>query len=138
MVEYGASHPCAARQKPRALYLVVKTKQSWAKMCKVKCTVDEHTCKFSFTSSNRFLISLSFRLCCVLSALIADALVKELQQTARRHRTISFIFIVSGAGTSLPKDAFRKIYWKCRQLCCLPFYTIPEDTGKPLVQSWKA
>lgn len=116
-MEYAASAH-AAGHKPTTLYLVNWTVHG--RSCE-NVNIEEPTSRLSLTAPNCLRTSSNFLLCCSVLVLLAS----EEQQTAKRQNAISFIFSVSAAGTRSPKDAFRKIYWKCRQLCRLPFYSYP-------------
>lgn len=119
-MEYSASAHCAARHKP-TLHLGT-TSATIHGQSHEKENAQEPTCRLDFTAFSCLRTSCNFFLSIVL---FADVLAKEQQKTAKTQNATSFIFSVSAAGTRSPKDAFRKIYWKCRQLCCLPFYTNP-------------
>lgn len=104
---------------------IVFSNDSWTmngQSCEKVVNVEAPTSMLSLTALICLRTSSNFLLC---STALLVPLAKEQQQTAKRQNTISFIFSVSAAGTGSPKDAFRKIYWKCRQLCRLPFYTYP-------------
>lgn len=115
---------CCKRQTMNIMISNDKRQPTRAKFWK-KQTVEEPTCRLSFTTFNCLRTSFNFLLCVVLLVQFVDMLATDQQQTAKRQNATSFIFSVSAAGTRSPKDAFRKIYWKCRPLCRLPFYTNP-------------
>lgn len=105
-----------------------------------KPNVEELTCRLAFTVFNCLRTSCNFLLCKFWLFAFADMLSKDQQQSAKRQNATSFIFSGAVADTRLPKDVFRKIYSKCRPLCCLPFYTYPwgdrKTTRRELESCW--
>lgn len=128
-VEYSSSsgHP-AAGYKTTTFDLVMKTVTKDEKSCVKVC---EPTCRLFLTLFTCFRTSSKFLFC-----MSVDELDAEMQQAAKRQKTTNFILSEWAA------DHQKMLFWRftgnADGRVAYLFIRIPEDTGKPLAESWKA